>query len=698
VPQWSWDLNGGCSYCGHGGPSDEVLELDNDDLIDEWEGNHDAPGWADSDHGKGVWRAIQDRANLPEGEGGDDVYAWLNRWERKNRKNAAASKTRRQASSVGDWWPPVSQDEWGDPLAGAVGDDPMYGGAEDRYREFLNDHVIELTNEEIVDEFDRLSQDPGFEQTPLGQVMSQEMESRAEDAWESSHDPSMWSPKQGARPSKKQLGDKYGPGVQMGDYNGQSLPQGTVDHLNEIDKMLQEADGKITGHQDCDQCGRETGWRFDGPTGQMHCSECGQDWMDMHSRQNPGYMANRTAAQEFSDHIRTSDGYNFYRQPDGRFTDHPDGDPDLTDMSFTEDELRQSIEWEEIEVENVDPKQAGGPQETPQWNTYPNNPSLNPVFDIDPKQAARSAARPPVADHAFKPYSDDPERCVAELSDSGDTCNQLVEKHQMVPGEVLRDLRARGVFGSLRQAGEGCQECPDCDGEGCPSCSDDKTSRRQAVRVRIDTRLLHQLDDDRDDSGAGGAEELEFGSEDEALEHLNNLAADWDTDLVPAKGYVDYDGGEYDDDPDGTTYLFNGPVTDQERQGFATILHGWGGENWLADLDDPATRPRDLRKTPLGPRKRRPASRTAKMRIQVDNYYSDGRESQQVHDVDVEWPPASPSDGQWNPDDVHEQLSDQLFSYTGDGSGEDDDGAYHEVTVLSADDPSLVGKKFEYGL
>jgi hypothetical protein len=129
---------------------------------------------------------------------------------------------------------------------------------------------------------------------------------------------------------------------------------------------------------------------------------------------------------------------------------------------------------------------------------------------------------------------------------------------------------------------------------------------------------------------------------------------------------------------------------------------GWGGENWLADLDDPATRPRDLRKTPVVPRKRRPASRstsrTAKMRIQVDNYYSDGRESQQVHDVDVEWPPASPSDGQWNPDDVHEQLSDQLFPYTGDGSGEDDDGAYHEVTVLSADDPSLVGKKFEYGL
>jgi hypothetical protein len=386
-------------------------------------------------------------------------------WPKRVAEHKQAVKVdRRQASSVGDWWPPVSQDEWGDPLAGAVGDDPMYGGAEDRYREFLNDHVIELTNEEIVDEFDRLSQDPGFEQTPLGQVMSQEMESRAEDAWESSHDPSMWSPKQGARPS-----DKYAPGTQMGDYNGQSLPQGTVDHLNEIDKMLQEADGKITGHQDCDQCGRETGWRFDGPTGQMHCSECGQDWMDMHSRQNPGYMA------------------------------------------------------------------------------------------------GRSAARPPVADHAFKPYSDDPERCVAELADSGDTCNQLVEKHQMVSGEVLRNLRARGVFGSRRQAGD--DPLGTCD-------SDDKTARRQAVRVRIDTRLLHQLDDDRDDSGAGGAEELEFGSEDEALEHLNNLAADWDTDLVPAKGYVDYDGGSYDDDPDGTTYLFNGPVTDQERQGFATILHG----------------------------------------------------------------------------------------------------------------------------
>lgn len=318
-------------------------------------------------------------------------------------------------------------------------------------------------------------------------------------------------------------GDKYGPGVQMGDYAGQDLPQSTVDHLEGLDQQLQDADGQVTGTQACDQCGKDTGWRFNAQSGAMNCEGCGQDWMDMHSRQNPGYMASRAAGRkfyrqpgglftgpdgdsfteddlrdlfpgiadrqsvdwgeiggdlrenvgskragrrEFSDHIRTSDGYNFYRQPDGRFTDHPDGDPDLTDMSFTEDELRQSIDWEEIEVENVDPKQAG-----------------------------RSAARPPVADHAFKPYSDDPERCVAELSDSGDTCNQLVEKHQMVPGEVLRDLRARGVFGSRRQAGEGCQECPDCDGEGCPTCSDDKTARRVVASAEAWQELTRRGED-----------------------------------------------------------------------------------------------------------------------------------------------------------------------------------------------------------
>ena len=100
------------------------------------------------------------------------------------------------------------------------------------------------------------------------------------------------------------------------------------------------------------------------------------------------------------------------------------------------------------------------------------------------------------------------------------------------------------------------------------------------VRVRIDKRLVRGLDDDYspeemdDDIGNENQVELEFGSQEEALAHLHGLATDWDTDLVPAKGYVDYDGGDYDDDPDGTTFLFNGPERDEERQGFATILRG----------------------------------------------------------------------------------------------------------------------------
>lgn len=61
-----------------------VGTYDSDDLIDQWESNHATPGWAESTVGKKVWQEIQDRADLPEGEGGDDVYHWLNRWNRKN--------------------------------------------------------------------------------------------------------------------------------------------------------------------------------------------------------------------------------------------------------------------------------------------------------------------------------------------------------------------------------------------------------------------------------------------------------------------------------------------------------------------------------------------------------------------------------------------------------------------------------------
>jgi hypothetical protein len=93
-----------------------------------------------------------------------------------------------------------------------------------------------------------------------------------------------------------------------------------------------------------------------------------------------------------------------------------------------------------------------------------------------------------------------------------------------------------------------------------------------SVWVRIDKRLICGPDSDYGFDAGDEACELEFASEEAALAHLNDLAADWDTDLVPAAGYVDFDGSTYRDDPDGRTFIFNGPVRDEERQGYATIL------------------------------------------------------------------------------------------------------------------------------
>lgn len=80
-----------------------------------------------------------------------------------------------------------------------------------------------------------------------------------------------------------------------------------------------------------------------------------------------------------------------------------------------------------------------------------------------------------------------------------------------------------------------------------------------------------------------------------------------------------------------------------------------------------------------------------KLRIMVVNSYSDGRESVQFHNVEVEY------DGSTDEDDL-DALWVQLYEYTGDGTGETDKHAYYEVVIVMADEPALVGLKNDWGL
>jgi hypothetical protein len=36
-----------------------------------------------------------------------------------------------------------------------------------------------------------------------------------------------------------------------------------------------------------------------------------------------------------------------------------------------------------------------------------------------------------ITDHQFRPYADHPDLCVAELADSGDTCNRELAEHAL---------------------------------------------------------------------------------------------------------------------------------------------------------------------------------------------------------------------------------------------------------------------------
>lgn len=73
--------------------------------------------------------------------------------------------------------------------------------------------------------------------------------------------------------------------------------------------------------------------------------------------------------------------------------------------------------------------------------------------------------------------------------------------------------------------------------------------------------------------------------------------------------------------------------------------------------------------------------------IKVENAYSDGYESVQTHDVELECFLGE------------EALWDSLFDYTGDGHGSGRDlGSLYTVTVLECPQlPELVGLSNEYG-
>jgi hypothetical protein len=73
------------------------------------------------------------------------------------------------------------------------------------------------------------------------------------------------------------------------------------------------------------------------------------------------------------------------------------------------------------------------------------------------------------------------------------------------------------------------------------------------------------------------------------------------------------------------------------------------------------------------------------MKISCENTYSDGRESTVIHEVDDATIPADLDD-----------MWDELWCYTGDGTGESLDAIY-EITIVESADPKLVGLTRQYG-
>ena len=52
-----------------------------------------------------------------------------------------------------------------------------------------------------------------------------------------------------------------------------------------------------------------------------------------------------------------------------------------------------------------------------------------------------------ITDHRFRPHTDFPELCIAELAASGDTCNRSVDDHADVDADVREFFQSREVPG-----------------------------------------------------------------------------------------------------------------------------------------------------------------------------------------------------------------------------------------------------------
>lgn len=85
------------------------------------------------------------------------------------------------------------------------------------------------------------------------------------------------------------------------------------------------------------------------------------------------------------------------------------------------------------------------------------------------------------------------------------------------------------------------------------------------------------------------------------------------------------------------------------------------------------------------------------MKIKVENWYEDGHESVLFYEVDES---AVTGMDLSDFEDAEDAMRYFFSGYTGDGHGLNNDLAYcHDVTIVEADDPALVGMKFEgYGL
>ena len=84
--------------------------------------------------------------------------------------------------------------------------------------------------------------------------------------------------------------------------------------------------------------------------------------------------------------------------------------------------------------------------------------------------------------------------------------------------------------------------------------------------------------------------------------------------------------------------------------------------------------------------------------LQIENVYADGDSTREtLYDVKV---PKAPTD----PDEHEEWAEDNLFPltgtgrYAGNGTDETTPDAAYFVEVLAAEDPALVGRKYEWGL